>query len=85
MVKKVRILVGAQFEGRVYEPNAVVEFDDKLAKSFEKEGLVDSTVEAVAYCLDSGASVIKHTSAAKEDARIDTAEIVADDADKKAE
>ena len=71
MSKKVRILVGAQFEGRAYEPNQVVEFDDKMAKVLEKEGMVDSTAEAVAYCTgDLGVQSFKHESMADEEARV---------------
>lgn len=64
MSKTVRVLVTFFLDGQEYQPNNVLELDDKTAKSLEKDSSVDSTPEAVAYCVEQlGAKVIKHIAA----------------------
>lgn len=59
--KKVRMLVASQVEGVDYAANQVIELDEKLAKPMVKEGVADDSSEAVAYCIEQGAEVVKHT------------------------
>ena len=64
MSKTVRVLATLYLAGQEYQPNHVLELDDKTAKALEKEGSVDSAPEAVAYCTEQlGAKVIKHVAA----------------------
>jgi len=61
MPKIVRVLSELHLEGKKYQPNAVIQLDDKRAKALEDAGSVDSDPEAVAYCKDKlGAVVVKH-------------------------
>lgn len=52
MAKKVRVLATLYLDGAEYPANTVLQLDDKQAKALEKDGTVDSTPEAVAYCTD---------------------------------
>jgi hypothetical protein len=77
MSKKVRVLSPLPFEGQTYQPDQVVEFDDKIVKAFEKDGVVDTSPDAVSYCLDQlGAKVQKHCMTEEEAARVETAAAV---------
>lgn len=60
--KTVRVLSRLDLEGKTYQPNNLVEIDDKRVKSLEADGTVDSDADAVAYCKDKlGVQVVKHT------------------------
>lgn len=66
MGTKVRVLVQTKVDGQTYEPNAVVDFPVAVAKSLEKAGSVDSSDEAVAYCVNElGVAVVVHPTASR--------------------
>lgn len=61
MPKIVRVLSDLPLEGKKYQPNALIQLDDKLAKTLEGAGAVDSDPNAVAYCKDKlRVQVVKH-------------------------
>lgn len=71
MAKKARVLVGFHLEGNFYQPDQVVEFDDKLAKSLEKDGAIDSAVAAVTDSVERlGVKPVKHAMTDAEAARL---------------
>jgi hypothetical protein len=71
MAKKARILVALHLEGNLYQPDQVVEFDDKLAKVLEKDGHVDTNAAAVADSVERlGAKLLRHAPTGAEVQRI---------------
>lgn len=58
---KTRILTDTTIDGVDYKVNQVVVLDDKQAKSLEESGALDTSAEAVEYCIDElGAKPIEH-------------------------
>lgn len=65
MGTQARILVAVQLDGQIYQPNQVVDLPPAVAKALRAEGNVDTSKEAIAYCLDElGATVIVHQAVA---------------------
>ena len=65
MGTQARILVAVQLDGQIYQPNQVVDLPPAVAKALRTEGDIDTSKEAVAYCVDElGATVIVHQAAA---------------------
>lgn len=91
---RARVLVDVEIEGKKYVCGRhVVEIDGDVAKSFVKDGALDTSAAAVKYALEEGgAEVVVHTSArqsaaderAAQVAEIEAALAAADDADKPA-
>lgn len=65
MAKKARVLVASLIGLTHYAANAVIELDDKLAGQLEKQGVIDTNPAAVAYAIEQGVEVQKHTSSKK--------------------
>jgi hypothetical protein len=66
MGTKARILLDVAIDGVRYEPDQVVDFPAAQAKSLRNEGMIDTSAEAVAYCIEQGATVIVHQGDAAE-------------------
>lgn len=80
MGTKARILLSLQLDGRDYQPNQIVDFPPALAKALRTEGMIDTSKEAVAYCVDElGAEVLLHEEvAATVEAAAETPAVEAD-------
>jgi hypothetical protein len=64
MPKEARIISEVNLDGQTYQPNQVVAFSDKTAKSLASGGLIDLDAEAVAYCTAQlGAKTVIHVAA----------------------
>ena len=56
----VRVLSEIAVGASVYKPNAVVGFKASRAKQLVKEGMVDDSEDAVAYCISQGEKPVLH-------------------------
>ena len=71
MSKQVRILTETRIDGATYQPNEVVEFSNKTAKSLCDAGASDMNIDAVNYCVNEMAAKVVVHSAAPGDAQAD--------------
>lgn len=71
MAKKARVIAVLHMDGNTYQPNQVIEFDDKAAKELQLQGAIDTDPDAVAYCIkELSVQVIRHAPTEDEAARI---------------
>jgi hypothetical protein len=60
MGTKARILLEIVIDDVRYEPNQVVDLPAAQAKALRNERMIDTSAEAVAYCIEQGTAVIVH-------------------------